>query len=188
MRGTVPPPSMKHSACISQQFCETLLLSSLYGRGNCCRRAEYVVQRYTARKWQSFYLSWGSLSRKAPLTPLPVLLILALWVRRWLSREKGASWVEHLFPRAVSSLLISMWPGSASSSPRQTPCWSERFQDTSWPASPKTVQDLRCVVSKYKIRWRCLSFQEEEIHGPKDLSLIYRYPGSISWRLCGHNS
>lgn len=67
--------------------------------------------------------------------------------RSWLSREKRTSWGEHLSLRPVSPFPISMWPCSASLSPRQTSFWSERFKNTSLSASPKTVQDLCCVMN-----------------------------------------
>ena len=77
--------------------------------------------------------------------PISCFLDLALWGRRWLSREK-TSQGEHLSLRAVSPFPISVWPCSASSSDRQTAFWSERFKDTSRPAS-KMVQDFNCVMS-----------------------------------------
>lgn len=93
--------------------------------------------------------------------PISYFLDLALWGRRWLSREK-ASRGEHLSLRAVSPFPISIWSCSASSSHRQTAFWSERFKDTSRPAS-KMVQDFS-LCDEYQIRWRFLPLWEEWIH------------------------
>lgn len=108
-------------------------------------------------------------------------LDLALWGRRWLSREK-TSQGEHLSPEQSA-------PFPSQSDHVQPPhligrhSWSERFKDTSRPAS-KMVQDSS-LCDEYQIRWRFLPLWEEWIHVQTTvhswLEILKIHPG---WKLC----